>query len=127
MPAEDTTVVAQWIENATSEVVKIMFSKKEMTKDEITEIIKRYTKENFTIEEIGVNENDSLVVIIRFNDAMSAKNFVDAIARNNDNSNLFIERISFFSKPPQSMATVSKSLLSLVFFFFFPSCLTLLF
>ena len=35
MPAEDTTVVAQWIENATSEVIKIVFSKKDMTKDEL--------------------------------------------------------------------------------------------
>ena len=44
MPANDTTVVAQWIENATSEVIKIVFNKKDMTKDEVTEIIKEFTK-----------------------------------------------------------------------------------
>ena len=103
MSANDTTVVAQWIENATSEVIKIVFSKKDMTEDEITEIIKEFTNENFIIKEIGVSEN-SLVVIIRFDDATSAKNFVEAIS-DNYNSNPLIESISFISELPQSMAT----------------------
>ena len=105
MPAEDTTVVAQWIENATSEVIKIVFSKKDMTKEEVFEIIKEFTKENFTIKEFGVNENGSLVVIIRFDDETNAKNFVDAIAASDNSNELFIESISFLSEPLQDMAT----------------------
>ena len=113
MSAEDTTVVAQWIENATSEVIKIVFSKKDMTKDEVTEIIKEFTKENFIIEEFGVIEN-SLVVIIKFNDTVSAKNFVNTIARN-------INIMTYSSKESSSSVNhfspwqqVSNFLLSLV-------------
>ena len=97
MPAEGITVVAQCIENATSEVIKIVFDRKDMTKDEVSEIIKGFIKENFTIKEFGVNENDNFIVIIRFDDATNAKNFVNPIA-GNDNRNLFIESISFFSE-----------------------------
>ena len=117
MTANDTTVVAQWIENATSEVIKIVFSKKDMTKDEVTEIIKGFTKENFTIKEIGTNENGSLVVIIRFDNSANAKNFVDAISGNDNSNNLFIESISFLSELPQDMAT-GLQLPSLFFFSF---------
>ena len=117
MPANDTTVVAQWIENATSEVIKIVFSKKDMTIDEVTEIIKGFTKENFTIKEFEVNKNN-LIVIIRFDDVTSAKNFVEAIAVNDND--LFIESISFLSEPLQDMVTSLQlpSVFGLFFLFF---------
>ena len=119
MLANDTTVIAQWIENATSEVIKIVFSKKDMTKDKVTEIIKGFTKENFTIEKIEMNENN-LVAVIRFGDALSAKNFVEAIADNDNSNNLFIESISFLSEPLQDMAAGLQlpSIFGLFFLFF---------
>ena len=121
MPANDTTVVAQWIENATSEVIKIVFSKKDMTKDEVSEIIKGFTKENFIIKEFEVNENGNFFVIIRFDDTASAKNFVEAITDNGNSNDLFIESISFLSEPLQDMAT-GLQLPSSIFglFFLFP-------
>ena len=122
MPANDTTVAAQWIENATSEVIKIVFSKKDMTKEEVTEIIKGFTKENFTIKEIGANENN-LVVIIRFDSVSSAKTFVNTIAVS-DNNNMFIERISFLSEPLQDMATGLQLPSIFGLFFLFPFLLT---
>ena len=118
MPANDTTVVAQWIENATSEVIKIVFSKKGMTENEVTEIINKFTDEGFTIKEIEVNEN-GLVVIVRFDDATSAKNFVEAIAENDNSNNLFIRSISFLSEPLQDIATGLQLLFVFGLFFLF--------
>ena len=62
--------------------------------------------------------NDSLVVIIKFDDATSAKNFVDAIVGNDNSNNLFIKSIFFLSEPPQSM-TIGLQLPSIFDLFFF--------
>ena len=52
MPANDITLVAQWIEvvaEVESEYVEIVFDRKKMTEEEVKEIIKKYTDEEFTI------------------------------------------------------------------------------
>ena len=86
MPADDTTVVAQWIENVTPEVeseyVEIVFDRKDMTEEEVKEIIKNITQdENIYIERIETDKGTGeTTVIIRFTDTEKAKGFVRAVS-----------------------------------------------
>ena len=96
MPANDTTVVAQWTESATSEYVEIVFYRKSITEEELKEIIKRYTDEEFTIERIEKDEGTGeIIVIIQFKDKGATENFVDAIRESSDSVAKVI-KVSFF-------------------------------
>ena len=109
MPAEDTTVVAQWTVNPT-EYVEIVFGKKDMTREEVKEVIKKYTNEEFSIVRFEENKNGETKIIIKFNDAEKAKNFVDAIK---ESSGVDIVSINFLSEPLSSAA--SKVSLFMIF------------
>ena len=102
MPANDTTVVAQWIGNTTSEFIKIVFNKKGMTEEEVKEIIKRYTDVEFTIVQFEEDKNGETRIIIRFKDTEKAKDFVNTIRVS---SGVDIVSISFFIEPHNSAAS----------------------
>ena len=102
MPANDTTVVAQWIEN-TTEWVEIIFGKKGMTEEEVKEIIKKYTDEEFTIEKFEEDKDTGeTIIIVKFNYVEKVKNFVEAIKKS---SGVDIVSINFLSEPPSSAAS----------------------
>ena len=117
MPAKDTTVVANWTE-ITSDQVKIVFDRKDMTREEAEDIIKKWTDGNFEI--IGFEEDEDTgetTVIIEFKDVEAAQNFVDAIR---ESSEATIASISFLSEPYKSAAIKAEA-----GFFFFAALLAL--
>ena len=108
MPAENVTVTAQWIEIKSSELekpsssshepeepsessssssssekpseyVEILFGKKDLKKEEIREIIKRYTDEEFTIELFEDEKLEGTRVIVKFVDKKTAQSFIDEV------------------------------------------------
>lgn len=80
MPARNLTVTAQWAEQ-TSELVEIVFEKKDLTREEIEAALKDYTDgEKFTIERIEADKDTGrTTVIVRFVDKQAAENFVEKI------------------------------------------------
>ena len=70
---ENHTLCAHWLEVRQNQV-EIVFSTKDMSKDEIEEIIKKYTDSEFTITEIEDNRDETRV-IVEFVDAEEAKKF----------------------------------------------------
>ena len=123
MPANDTTVVAQWIENATPEVeseyVEIVFGRKGMTKEEVKEIIKNITQdENFYIERIETDKDTGeTIAIIRFTDAEKAKDFVRSIEGKATN---FIKRVrtTLLEQDSFALKIDEMSMTTLVILFF---------
>ena len=92
MPAEDTTVVAQWSQDVVSEFVEIVFDVKNMTQEQLKEFIKRYTDEEFEIEEFDMGEETSGVkVIIKFTEAEKAGEFVQNVRE--ASSGAYIKRV----------------------------------
>ena len=93
MPANDTTVVAQWVEveaEIESEFVEIVFDIKDMTEEEVKEIIKNITQdENVYIERIETDKGTGeTIAIIRFTAAEKAKDFVRAVSEGRTSSNI---------------------------------------
>ena len=64
-------------DNATNLVV-ITFSRKDLTEEDITRIIRELTGENYTIERFG-DEDGHTIAIIKFEDVESARSFVETI------------------------------------------------
>ena len=117
MPANDTTVVAQWTVTVPP-LVEIVISTKEVEEKDIEKIIKGFTNENFTVEVIEMIEDTGKVkVIIRFNEPKHAMNFVEAIESSN-NSGPIIEAISFLSEVPLSFSPRTPCFSSFLFISF---------
>ena len=77
MPARDLKITAQWEEIAT-EVVEVTIGRKDMPKEDIENIVKRFTDKEFTIIRYDEDKDSGeTIVIIKFNDVDSAKEFVD--------------------------------------------------
>ena len=77
MPAENITIIASWTEIVSTEVVEIVFSKKDLKKEEVETIIKEYTEGSFVIERFETDEGTGEIkVIIRFSDDTTAEEFV---------------------------------------------------
>ena len=90
MPAEDITVTAQWIK-VTPELVEIVFEKKDMKEEEIKEIIKKYTQEEFTIEKIETDEKTGEIkVIIKFEDRGTAEQFYCRVTESSGMRDTFV-------------------------------------
>ena len=83
------------------------------------DIIKKITDDNFVIDKI-VEDKDTgeTIIIIKFDDAESAKNFVDAIEASS-NSDLDIRVIGFLPENPLSLSPACKPPFFLFFFFSF--------
>lgn len=110
MPAKDITIKATWNEildiasSAVTGYVEIVFSKKDMKKEEIESIIKEITKENFIIEKIEYNESSGEThIILRFRDDEVAQNFVETIKTEPENR-YNIKNVSYYKNKPVSYA-----------------------
>ena len=94
MPAENITVTAQWID-IVPELVEIVFDKKDMKEEEIKEIIKEYTQEEFTIVKFEDDKGTGEIkVIIKFEDRNSAEQFYHRVTESSGMGNR-IKRIGF--------------------------------
>ena len=88
MPAENINVTAQWIE-ITPELVEIVFAKKDLKEEEIREIVKEYTQEEFTIEKIETDENTGETkVIVKFIDVETAQSFIETVNLSSGTKNI---------------------------------------
>ena len=79
---DNHTLYAHWLE-ITQGQVEIIFSTKDMGKEEIEKIIKKYTTADFTIA-LFENDADEVRVIVEFVDAEEAKNFIEIVEVSSD-------------------------------------------
>lgn len=94
MPAEDITITAQWCEKDT-DLVKIVFKKKDMSEEEAKEIIKGYTSEGFVIEKLDYDENTGeTIVTIKFVDSAKTTEFVRNVNENNIDGGGYIKSVN---------------------------------
>ena len=78
MPAENITVSAQWVE--ATFYVKVVLGTADLTKSEVTELLKKHTKAEFTIERFETdNSAGSTVIIVKFNDPEEANSFTEKL------------------------------------------------
>ena len=108
MPANDTNTTAQWIE-IVPELVEIVIGKKDMTEEEIKEIIKEYTEEGFDIMKIEDDETGGTKVIVKFEDMEVAINFIEKVEASSEGKTLirkvgFIKEITSFSPAHHPMS-----------------------
>ena len=120
MPANDTTVVAQWIDVKESQV-EVIFDRKGMTEEEAKDIIKKWTDGDFEIIKFEEDrDTGETIIIIEFKDVDAATNFVEAIKESSDSTGI-IKSINFLSEPHNSMVAKTEngffaSLLALTLF-----------
>ena len=68
-----------------SEYVEIVFGKKDMSREEVEEFIRKYTDSNaFTIEEL--KSDNGTVVIVKFEDTERATSFIESIKASSDST-----------------------------------------
>ena len=89
MPGRDVVLFPDVVSNR----VEIVFGSGELSKENISSAIQKYTDDSFVIEAFE-RFDDETVVIIRFEDVGSAINFVDAVKPSPDNTN-FIKKVTF--------------------------------
>lgn len=80
--ANDHTLYARWTEIPTNKV-EVIFNSKDLSKKEIIDAIKQYTKDEFTIVHFE-DTSGEINVIIEFNDVTSAVDFVENIRSTSD-------------------------------------------
>ena len=93
MPAEDITITAQWREKPTS-FIEIVFSKKDLSEEEVKEVIESYTDEAFKIIKIADSESGEIKVIVEFVDPSKSTEFVRSINEIKRPSDTFIKRVN---------------------------------
>lgn len=78
MPAKNITVTAQWSITTPSEYVEVVFEKKDLSEEDVKEIIEKYANgEKFTIVRFEVDKNTGdTIVILKFDDKEKANVFV---------------------------------------------------
>ena len=79
---DNHTLYAHWLE-VTQSQVEIVFSTKDMGKEEIEEVIKKYTDAEFTITVIE-SIADEVRVIVEFIDAEKANNFIENVENSSE-------------------------------------------
>ena len=95
--ARNHSLRAHWSEIVTAQV-EIVFGTKDLSDEKIREIVKEYTDAEFKIFRIEDSDTDGLKVIIKFDDAGKAEEFVRSVRDSSDlEDNEFI-RIGFSLK-----------------------------
>lgn len=115
MPDNDTVITAQWIENPT-QYVEIVFSKKDVTEDEVKEINKSYMNDagKYIIELFVVDPvTGETKVIVRFSDPAKSEEFVHNINENKRPEDDFIKIANDFSHNDSFSFISYPSLLSI--------------
>ena len=112
---DNHTLCAQWLE-ITQGQVEIVFSTKDMSEEEIEEVIRKYTDADFKITVIESGD-DEIRVIVEFVDAEKADEFfrrVNAVIKRGEVS--LIKRVDFVQEgtPSFSSAHLPMSLLCLI-------------
>ena len=87
-----------------SKYVEIVIGTKDLTEEEVKEIIKKHVDGEVYIEKLEKNEKGETTIIIRFKDSETAQNFVDAI-KEASNAGFEFVSISFLSEGLLSFAT----------------------
>ena len=81
-----------------------MIGTKDLTEEEVKEIIKKHVDGEVYIEKLEKNEKGETTIIIRFKDSETAQNFVDAI-KEASNAGFEFVSISFLPEGLLSFAT----------------------
>ena len=98
--------------------MKIIFDKKDITKDEVKDIISKIT-DTTDFDVIIISRDDNTVtVIIKFDDVIDAKNFVDAVEAASNKDNFIFDIIGFLPEVPLSF-TAQLVPLTVQFIFMF--------
>ena len=85
---------AEWKEVPKNQV-EIVFGSKDLTEEEINNIIIKYTDGEFTIVRFESNNGDETRIIIKFNDAEQAESFVESIKESSEATNGLIKNIGY--------------------------------
>ena len=115
VPDYDITFTAQWISGELGNWISIVFDRKDISKEEVYEIIEGFGDYDFTIERIETNDDSNTFVIIRFEDVSEAKNFVEVITIGSGYS--VIKTIGFTKKPIESLSNMAFPLFFYRFLF----------
>lgn len=99
MPASDVTFTAKWTK--ATEYVEIVFGSKDIKKDDIEGIIKKYTNDKFVIEQVSTSDTGEIKVIIKFVDKKSAETFVRTV-NTSGRTEISYARISDYTKEDSS-------------------------
>ena len=106
MPDHDIVTKAIW--NSTTQFVEIVFDTKDMSKEEIENIIKEIIgddKADFVIEGFEVNKDTGETkVIIKFTDTEKAENFVETIKNSSGSTKNLIKNIEYCYGSPGSFS-----------------------
>ena len=109
------TLHAHWLE--ISSKVEIVFSKKDMTQDEIEEVIKQYTDAKFVIIEVESGA-DEMRVIVEFIDSVVAQGFINNV--DNESKTVgevnLIKRIGFVQEGTESFLIAYHPMMLLYLF-----------
>ena len=89
MPGRDVVLFPDVVSNR----VEIVFGSGELSKENISSAIQKYTDDSFVIKAFE-DRDGATVVIIRFEDIGSTINFADAVKSSSDNTN-FIKNVTF--------------------------------
>ena len=117
MPAHNLTITVLWTEEP-KEFVEIMFGKKIFKKEEAEKIIKKYTDEEFTIEDFEIDEKTGETrIIILFSDTTKTEEFVRKINEIESASSNFIRRANGVDHK-KSISSISSPFSFLVHVFY---------
>ena len=102
---DNHALYAHWLEIRPIQV-EIVFYAKDMGKEEIEEIIRKYTSDDFTITiiEFSRGDEDGIRVIAEFFDVESAKNFIDKVEDSSE-AMTKIKRVGFIQSMIESFST----------------------
>ena len=107
MPGRDVRLFADVVSNR----VEIVFGSKDLSEENITTTIKKFTDESFVIEKFESTDGET-VVIVRFEDANEASKFIDSVSASSTNPNS-IKKCVFNFEEMKSTAHMAKPLMEL--------------
>lgn len=101
---------AKWTKIASSETVtpskyvEIIFGK-DMTEEEIRDILDKFTKERYDVTETDPSKPGETTIIIKFNDASAAEEFYTNLSESSDSAKSFIRSTKFHSRTDGSISS----------------------
>ena len=98
----DHTLFAHWAEIPSTKYVEIVFETRDLSDEEIKEIIKQYTDDEFTIERF--EDEGELRIIVKFEDVESAKIFFENV--NTPSETNLIKRAGFLKESDGSLSSL---------------------
>ena len=91
MPAENKTLYAKWTITESTEYVEIIFSEKDLTEEEIRDIIKEFVPEGAEFEIARIeDDSEGTRAIVRFDDKEEAKSFIEKVTTSSDSKSIIV-------------------------------------